>query len=161
MIESDKTEFFSRLNGLMEIFGKPKITTAAAQIWWDTVRNLDHNDAFTVLGYWAQNNHKPPAPADVWRIANDARTNRLEEKAAIERSSNRAMVPHGFRPTPQGRRMIQECLRIVSHPRRKEGRQGWARKIMQMVDDGERVPYITQQLAQRRLAEVSTEEVTV
>lgn len=158
MIDSDKPEFFSRLNGLMEIFGKPKITTAAAQVWWDTVRSLDHTDAFTVLGYWAQNNHKPPAPADVWRIANDARTNRIEEKAAIERSSNRATIPHGFTPTPQGRRMVQECLRIVAQPRRREGRQAWAKKVIRMIADGENVPYLTQQIAQRRQAELIAEE---
>jgi len=159
MIESDKTEFFSRLNGLMEIFGKPKITAAAAQIWWDTVRNLDHNDAFTVLGYWAQNNHKPPAPADVWRIANDARTNRLEEKAAQERSSNRGMVAHDFRPTETGRRALKACIEVLKNKPRPEGRYNWARRIVAMHERGDDVPHITVQIARKRLSEIDPNRI--
>lgn len=153
MHDNDKTEFFNRLNGIMEVFGKPKLTPAAAQVWWDTVRDLDHNDAFTVLGYWAQSNSKPPAPRDVWQAANNARTERLEERAARERDSNRGMVATDWRPNEYGRKMLKECLRVLSNRRKPEGRYEWAKKIVNRNESGAVVPYITLKLARDRLAE--------
>jgi hypothetical protein len=161
MQKSHMPEITASLIGLADLYGKPHPTAAAAIHWWETLKEFDYNDVMGCLGYWAKESTVMPSPKAVWDKLNSKRTESIEERAARERASNRAMIPHDFRPTPQGRRMIQECLRIVSQPRRKEGRQGWANKIMQMVDDGERVPYLTQQIAQRRLAEVRSEEVTV
>jgi len=161
MQKANMTDVQTILSGLAELYGKPAPTTAALLHWWETIKEFDYTDVMGCLGYWAKESNTMPTPKAVWDKLNSKRTESIEERAARERASNRAIIPHDFRPTPQGRRMIQECLRIVSQPRRKEGRQGWANKIMQMVDDGERVPYLTQQIAQRRLAEVRAEEVTV
>ena len=114
MHESDKPEFFARLNGIMECFGKPKVTQAAAQVWWDTIRDQDHNDVLTVLGYWAQGNSKPPTPRDIWGEANNRRTDRLETKAAQERAVNRGdSRPDGYAPTEYGRRMSRACVAMA------------------------------------------------
>lgn len=153
MLTNDRPKLIDAINALHDLYGKPKLSAGAAQIWWDTVKEFDHNDIFTILGYWAQRHGKQPMPADVWRDANDMRTESIEQKAARERASNRSTLPHDFRPTQQGRAMIKECLRIVSQPRKPEGRQGWAHKIMDMIERGENVPYYTEQQARKRLAE--------
>ncbi len=145
MLDQDKPDFFARLNGLQEVYGKPKITPAAAQIWWDTVRELDHNDVFGVLGYWAQSNTKPPAPADVWRVSNDKRTHRLEEKSERERAQNRGNPAdqwHGA--TPYGREMLRRIVDMLEHP---QPQRPWPEKALARVHAGEALPFITRKWA--------------
>lgn len=156
---NDKTLLAEKLNTLQEVYGKPKITVPAFQVWWETLREFDHSDVFTVLGYWPTCNSKPPLPADVWKVCNEKRTESLEAKAARERASNRATIPHDFRPTEYGRRMLKECFAIMAKKRRPEGRREWAEKILRQYDDGERVPFITMKLAMDRIAERGLHDV--
>lgn len=158
MLPNDKALLAERLNILQEVYGKPRITAQAFLVWWEILREYDHNDVFTVLGYWAANNAKPPLPNDVWKMCNEKRTAAIEEKAARERASNRAVLPHDFRPTEYGRRMLRECLAILARKRQPEGRYEWAEKIMRMRDAGENVPFYTVQLAATRLAENTKEK---
>jgi len=114
MTEHDKPEFFSRLNAIMEVFGKLKVTTAAAQVWWDALRDLPTPDVFGCLSYWAQTNTKAPAPADVWKIANEHRTNHIEARAKQERMENIGQaLPDGWAPTPYGREMAKRLKAMV------------------------------------------------
>lgn len=145
MLDSDKIEFLNQVNGLMEVFGKPKLTAAAAQVWWSTIRDQDHNDVFTCLSFWAQSNSKPPAPRDIWTQANDARTNRLETKSSQEARQNREFSPSDWRgATQHGKRMLREILAMVARPSQS---QPWPEKALSRVTAGEHVPYITRKLA--------------
>ena len=159
MITGDKNLLAEKLNTLQEVYAKPKISGAAFLIWWDTLKEFDHNDVFTVLGYWANSNSRPPLPNDVWKVCNEKRTEAVELKAAREAASNRAILPFDFRPNAYGREMIKECLRLASNQRKPEGRQGWANKIIGMVECGDHVPYLTEQMARKRIAEVQPVEV--
>ena len=94
-----------------------------------------------------------PTPKAVWDKLNSKRTETLEQKHAREEASNRANLPFEFRPNTHGRAMLKECLKLASTPRKPEGRYRWAEKIMRMVENGEHVPYLTQQIAEKRLAE--------
>jgi hypothetical protein len=154
MLTNDRPKLIEAINSLHDLYGKPKLTTGAAQIWWDTVKEFDNNDIFTIFGYWAQRHGKHPMPADVWRDANEMRTNRIEEKAAFERSSNRGMVAHDFRPNEVGRRALKACIAMLKDKPKPEGRHGWARKIVAMHARGENVPYLTLQIARQRLDEI-------
>ena len=108
MLANDKQQFFDTLQSVMDVFGKQRITPGAAQIWWDTLKEFDHNAVFTTLNYWAQYNAKPPLPADVWKQLNDQRTASLEKKAAIERSENRGdRLPADYSPTPEGKALFK------------------------------------------------------
>ena len=157
MITGDKNLLAEKINTLQEVYSKPKISGAAFLVWWETLKEFDHNDVFTVLGYWANSNAKPPLPNDVWKVCNEKRTASIEQKAAVEAASNRAILPHDFRPNSHGKAMIKECLKLASAQRKPEGRQGWAHKIMDMIERGDNVPYITEQIARKRLAEHAIE----
>jgi len=146
-------EVVASLNGLADLYGKPQATQAAQVHWWETIKEFDYNDVMGCLGYWAKESNAMPTPKAVWDKLNSKRTESIEEKAAMERASNRASIPFDFKPTEHGRMMIKECLAIVSNPRKPEGRYGWAEKIMKMVENGENVPYLTRKIAQDRLAE--------
>lgn len=159
MQKNHMTEVVASLNGLADVYGKAHPTQAAQVHWWETLKEFDYNDVMGCLGYWAKESNAMPTPKSVWDKLNGRRVESLEERAARERASNRARLPHDFRPTPQGRMMIQECLRIVSQPRRKEGRIGWANKIIAMHERGEDVPYITVKIARDRLKEIEPERV--
>ena len=159
MQQHHMTDVKNSLTGLADLYGKPVPTTAALQHWWETIKEFDYNDVMGCLGYWAKESNTMPTPKAVWDKLNSKRTESIEERAARERASNRATLPHDFRPTSHGRAMIKECLRIISQPRIKEGRQGWANKIIGMVERGEHVPYLTEQMARKRIAEVQPVEV--
>ena len=153
MQQSHMNEVTASLAGLADVYGKPHPTKAALVHWWETLKEYDYNEVMGLLGYWAKESGKMPTPKDAWDRLNARRTENIEERAARERASNSATLPHDFRPTPQGRAMIKECLRIVSQPRKPEGRQGWAHKFIDMIERGERVPYYTEQKARKRLSE--------
>lgn len=104
MQEYDKAQLFDRLNAINEVFGKPKLSTAAAQVWWDTLRDQANNDVFGALTDWTTSNTKPPAPSDIWKMANNAGLARREAKAEQERLVNTGRaLPEGYGPTPEGR----------------------------------------------------------
>lgn len=156
MHSNDKNLLAEKLNTLQEVYGKPKITVPAFQVWWETLKEFDHNDVFTVLGYWAANNSKPPLPNDVWKVCNEKRTEAIEAKAARERASNRAEIPFDFKPNEYGRKMLRSCFDILGNKREPEGRYEWARNIVGMDAKGEPVPYITLKLASDRLKEAAS-----
>lgn len=155
MQSEDKSLLADKLNALQDVYGKPPITAKAFVIWWETLREFSHVDVFTILGYWAVNNSKPPLPNDVWKQCNEKRTDALENKARHERESNRLPVSKDFKPTEYGRKMLKECLRILSKKRDSEGRHGWARKIMSMQKDGANLHYFTVSKAMSRLKEIN------
>jgi hypothetical protein len=145
MHDSDKIEFLSQVNGLMEVFSKPKLTASAAQVWWTTIRDLDHNDVFAALGYWAQSNSRPPAPRDIWTQANDARTGRLETNADQEARQNRNFSPSDWRgATPQGKRMLRAIQDLVDN---QKPTILWPDKVLSRVLSGESMPYISRKWA--------------
>lgn len=155
MHANDKNLLAEKLNTLQDVYGKQKITVPAFQVWWETLKEFDHNDVFTVLGYWAAGNSRPPLPNDVWKMCNEKRTEAIEAKAVRERASNRAALPFDFKPNEYGRKMLRACFEILSKKREPEGRYEWARKIVDMDARGAHVPYITIKLAQERLKEVA------
>lgn len=154
MRSEDKTLLADKINSLQDVYGKQKITAAAFLIWWETLKEFDHNDVFTCLGYWAANNSRPPLPNDVWKACNEKRTEAIEVKAARERASNRAPIPHDFHPTEYGRMILKACYEILGRKREPEGRHEWARKIIDMDAGGQYVPFITLKIARDRMKEV-------
>lgn len=154
MQQSHMTEVKASLTGLADLYGKPAPTTAALLHWWETIKEFDYTNVMECLGYWAKESNSMPTPKAVWDKLNAKRTETIEQKAAREAASNRAILPYDFRPNTNGREMIKECLKLASTQRKPEGRYEWARKIMRMIDEGEHVPYLTQQIAQKRLDEL-------
>ena len=111
----------------MDVFGKQRLTAGAAQIWWDSVKEFDHNDVFTALNFWPQYNSKPPIPADIWRHLNEKRTTTLEEKAKSERLVNTGRaLPDDYAPTPEGKALFKIMRKFL-------GQKG--KTIQQMILD--------------------------
>ena len=150
MNSSDKVQLIEQVNTIYEVYGKARITPGAAQIWWDTLKEFDHNDIFTILGYWAQSHQKPPLPADVWNEANDKRTDKLERKAAMERVQNRGDVLAMWQgPTKYGRIMMQAIHDMLANPR---SQRPWPEKVLDRVRNGENPPYISRKWASEYFA---------
>jgi hypothetical protein len=95
----------------------------------------------------------------VWDKLNSRRTEAIEEKAAFERSSNRGMVAHDFRPNEVGRRALKACIAMLKDKPKPEVRHDWARKIVAMHARGENVPYLTLQIARQRLDEIDPNRI--
>jgi hypothetical protein len=147
------------LIGLADLYGKPQPTPAAQIHWWETLKEFDYTDVMSCLGYWAKESTSMPTPKAVWDKLNSRRTEAIEEKAAFERSSNRGMVAHDFRPNEVGRRALKACIAMLKDKPKPEGRHGWARKIVAMHARGENVPYLTLQIARQRLDEIDPNRI--
>lgn len=119
MHANDMPVLGEKLNGLADVFGKQHVSKAALGVWWDTIKEFDHNEVFGVLGYWAQGNSRMPTPADVWKVLNERRTSNLEEKARQERLVNTGRaVPSGYHPTHEGKALFSVIRAWMNGPRR-------------------------------------------
>lgn len=141
----DKTMFLNALNAIFEVYGKPKLSVAAGQVWWDSLKDFDHTAVFTTINTWPQYHGKPPVPADIWQRLNDERTNTLEAKAAKEAQQNRGPL-NWTGPTATGRRALRAIREMLAKPR-PDPFQNWPNKIVERLKAGEQVPYYAMRCA--------------
>lgn len=109
----------NRVNALREVFDRTKLSQAAAQVWWDTLKDMPDESVFDAMDGWEKTHSKTPAPADIWQQANSLRTTRLEEKARAERAVNAGRaIPDGYGPTPEGKAFFRVIKAWLKGPRR-------------------------------------------
>jgi hypothetical protein len=152
------TEVKASLQGLADVYGKPHPTTAALVHWWEALKEFRTEDVLGMLADWAKFSRSMPTPHDVWEKLNVRRTDALEQKAALERASNRAAVTPDFHPTPLGREMLRLIHEMLSKPRKlRGGKVAWAKWIIDLEASGEPIPYYPMKMARDILKAVPVE----
>ena len=151
MNNNDLPQFSQTVNNILAVYGKQPLAQGGIKVWWDTLKEFDHNAVFTSLSYWPQHNAKPPVPHDLWKQLNESRTSILEEKARVERLENTGRkLPEGYGPTQAGRVM----MRILKDFLQNSKIPVWHR-VLDSHENGEAVP--PSMLAWARNIEESTQ----
>lgn len=106
MQKKDMPEVVAAINGLCDVFTKPKPTLPAIEHWWEAMKEFPLHNVLLVLNTWARDSSKMPTPHDVWERLNNMRTAELEEKARIEKEAEKN-APYTACRTEYGSRMLK------------------------------------------------------
>lgn len=142
MIAADLHRLQTRLEELAAYYGKPVPPAPALRIWLDVLAGASIDDVLFVLTDWPKTNRAPPLADQVLKLANDRRSDRLEEQ-----SRKNARAP-GFEPNAIPARSevaateLAKIKSILQTP--KPGPKQWAHKLRKREEDGEPLTPIQQ-----------------
>lgn len=84
MTPIDIPMFTAAVLELADALGHRAPTPAGMTVWLQTMKEFPFPDVRTQLDAWAKRSTKMPAPADLWKACNDARTERIEQQAKVD-----------------------------------------------------------------------------
>lgn len=83
MLPTDIATLRDRLTELAELFERKPIGDKALRVWFDVLRDFPCEDVASILIAWPKTHVKFPAPAEVWKIASERMSHRIERQAAL------------------------------------------------------------------------------
>lgn len=115
MLKTEIQLVANQLNVLAEVFDKKAVTPKAIEVWFDTLRVFKTEQVMSILLAWPKTHHKFPAPAEVWKIANDFA---IEDRAATQRADAavRSAEISSIGTTQYGKKILAEGKRLLREP---------------------------------------------
>ena len=151
MTKLEFADIAKRLQDLAEAYDRRPLGGGAVAAWWQTLESLPAHDVHVILDSWLRTASKFPAPADIYRMANERGIDRREENAANEK----AVISREYQfmgATLQGRRALKLIRDLIAAKvAQPDDPRAWARKILDRYADGEAVNYTALQFASEAL----------
>lgn len=139
MTPLDNAVLQERLEEAYGAFGK-NLPPKAAKAWVQTCKEFPIEDVVSALDVAVKSHTRPPVPADIWKLCNEWRTDRIEREAKEfkAKEEREAAAFWGGRAT-KGNAVAEDSLRemkeILARPRPHP--KQWARKIIARYHAGE------------------------
>lgn len=146
--------FGERLRGLCDAVGRKPPGESGMAIWWETLKDLPDWDAAEALTKWGREQSKPPAPADLYRMACNHGTDRRERTWNAQKAEE---SKPWIGVTEVGRKAIDNMYAMLARGRRAPG-TWWADQIRERVANGEKMPFASVVMANEVPSQMPTRE---
>jgi len=121
--------FVESVMQLADALGGKAPTQAGLKVWIQVLREFPLPEIIDQLDGWAKRSNKMPAPADVWKVCNERRIDRLEASAAAERNTFSAEAKRAFqRNDALGKKLRTLAATVREQP--SADAKDWARIIV-------------------------------
>lgn len=121
-----------RLSAMAEAFGAKPPTAAAVEVWFETLQEFSFFDVSGLLIGWPKRASKMPAPADIWKILNEQRTDKIESEAENQKRREKSEIAQGFRHSPELAAKLKSLVSdMKAQDRMQRDPKDWARKIIE------------------------------
>lgn len=117
MQKFDAALLSTHLNALAETFDRKPVSPKALEVWFDTLREFPTERVMGLLIGWPKAHAKFPAPADIWKSANEICLADRERSAELQKRV--AREPLKFERTEAGRRAGIEVRKLLRSGRIK------------------------------------------
>ena len=114
MIRTDMPVLAERLTELADAIGGKRPTAEGLKVWASTLAEFPLHQVVDVLTGWAKRATKMPAPADVWKVCNDQRTERIEQEAKVNNAMERKESAAAFQRSDRLGKALRALSREVS-----------------------------------------------
>lgn len=125
MLPTDFPTLRDRLGELAEVFERKAPTEKALRVWFDVLKEFPCERVAGVLIGWPKLHTKFPAPAEVWKVVNEASSFERERRAAEEAKAEPFYPGVGGR---QAEAFIASIRKVINRPKWTP-REHWERLL--------------------------------
>lgn len=147
MNKIDFGDIVRRISELTDIYAAKPMTDGARKAWWLALESESAHDCHEAISHWLRTGTRMPAPADIFKIANERGIYRRERQAEQEKAAE-VQIVRNLGATPRGRQALRDIREMLAEKQRepKDGR-AWAREIVARFREGEEVADIALRFA--------------
>lgn len=126
----DIPTFTARLDELADALGHKRVSEVGLKVWLQALNEFPLPDLVAQLDIWAKTNARFPTPASLWERCNNARTDRIEEAAKLEKVRERREADAVFKRSDKLGRALRSLVKTLKDREPTDPKE-WAELIWQ------------------------------